>query len=198
MVGLNNRGSNNYGSAFEKVVYQHLGKYESHDFAEAAKYLATQPYVDAQPDRHHGRELRRLQRTSIPWRCIPTSSASGIANSAVTDWRFYDTIYTERYMDLLANNTAGYDASSGVDERRQAQGAYHGGQLMMDDNVHPQNTMQLLTALTNAGHDVDLRIYPPGRHGAAYNGASFMLLLHTQDAYLQRYLKPAMGTGATR
>ena len=62
---------------------------------------------------------------------------------------------------------------------------------MMDDNVHPQNTMQLLTALTNAGRDAELRIYPPGHHGAAYNGASFRLIRQATDAYLARYLKAA-------
>jgi len=60
---------------------------------------------------------------------------------------------------------------------------------MLDDNVHPQNTMQLLTALTNAGKDADLRIYPPGHHGAAYNQQSSFLILTAEDQYLARYLK---------
>ena len=59
----------------------------------------------------------------------------------------------------------------------------------MDDNVHIQNTMQFLTALTNAGKDADLRIYPPGAHGAAYNLASYMLMLNVYNDYLERYLK---------
>ena len=60
---------------------------------------------------------------------------------------------------------------------------------MSDDNVHPANTMQLLTALTNAGKDVDLRIYPPGAHGAAYNLQSYILISEVNFNYLQRYLK---------
>jgi dipeptidyl-peptidase-4 len=60
---------------------------------------------------------------------------------------------------------------------------------MMDDNVHPQNTMQLLTALTNAGRDADLRIYPPGRHGAAYNAQSARLIRAVSDEFLNRFLK---------
>ena len=60
---------------------------------------------------------------------------------------------------------------------------------MMDDNVHPQNTMQLLTALTNAGRDAEVRIYPPGRHGAMYNGASARLVRQVTDTFLARYLK---------
>jgi len=66
---------------------------------------------------------------------------------------------------------------------------------MMDDNVHPQNTMQLLTALTNAGRDAELRIYPPGRHGAGYNGTSYRLIRQVTDAYLARYLKGANPPG---
>ena len=59
---------------------------------------------------------------------------------------------------------------------------------MMDDNVHPQNTMQLLTALTGAGVDASLRIYPPGRHGAAYDLQSFMLMLQAMDEHLRRWM----------
>jgi dipeptidyl-peptidase-4 len=59
---------------------------------------------------------------------------------------------------------------------------------MMDDNVHPQNTMQMLTALANAGVDADLRIYPPGRHGAAYNFQSVMLIQKAADEFLNRWL----------
>jgi dipeptidyl-peptidase-4 len=60
---------------------------------------------------------------------------------------------------------------------------------MMDDNVHPQHTMQMLTALTNAGVDADLRIYPPGRHGAVYNMQSMMLMQQLYSDYLDRWLK---------
>ncbi|HKK08158.1 MAG TPA: prolyl oligopeptidase family serine peptidase, partial [Gemmatimonadota bacterium] len=59
---------------------------------------------------------------------------------------------------------------------------------MMDDNVHPRNTMQLLTALTDEGKDVDLRIYPPGRHGAAYDGTSLVLMRQVEFDFLQREL----------
>ena len=86
------------------------------------------------------------------WRCTPTSSASGIANSPVTDWRLYDTIYTERYMGLLGDNAAGYDSSSAIKHAGQIKGHLLLIHSMMDDNVHPQNTMQLLTALTRRPH----------------------------------------------
>jgi dipeptidyl-peptidase-4 len=115
----------------------------------------------------------------------------GVANSAVGDWRLYDTIYTERYMSLLGDNLSGYVASAPIEQAAKMRGNLLLIHSMMDDNVHPQNTMQLLTALTNAGRDAELRIYPPGRHGAAYNQASARLIRQVTDAYLARHLKSA-------
>jgi dipeptidyl-peptidase 4 len=64
---------------------------------------------------------------------------------------------------------------------------------MMDDNVHPDNTMQVLTALSSRGKDVELRIYPPGRHGASYNAETLRLMRETQFDFLERRLKPSAG-----
>jgi len=113
----------------------------------------------------------------------------GVANSAVGDWRLYDTIYTERYMGLLDDNLKGYVGSAPIEQAPKLRGNLLLIHSMMDDNVHPQNTMQLLTALTDAGRDVDLRIYPPGRHGAAYNATSARLIRLVTDEHLSRYLK---------
>jgi dipeptidyl-peptidase-4 len=113
----------------------------------------------------------------------------GVANSAGTDWRLYDTIYTERYMGLLNDNLKGYVESAPVEQAAKMRGKLLLIHSMMDDNVHPQNTMQLLTALTNAGRDAELRIYPPGRHGAAYNAQSAFLIRQVTDEYLARHLK---------
>jgi dipeptidyl-peptidase-4 len=113
----------------------------------------------------------------------------GVANSAGTDWRLYDTIYTERYMGLLGDNQKGYVESSAVEQAAKMRGNLLLIHSMMDDNVHPQNTMQLLTALTNAGRDAELRIYPPGRHGAAYNAQSARLIRQVTFGYLERHLK---------
>ena len=115
----------------------------------------------------------------------------GIANSPGTDWRLYDTIYTERYMGLLSDNLKGYVESAPVEQAAKLRGNLLLIHSLMDDNVHPQNTFQLLTALTNAGRDAELRIYPPGRHGAAYNGQSTRLIRQVTFAYLERYLKAA-------
>jgi dipeptidyl-peptidase-4 len=188
VVDVNNRGSNSYGSGFMKVVFKHLGKWESHDFAEAARYLGTLPYVDAKRIAIIGTSYGGFS-TVYTMEMYPDVFSVGIANSAVTDWRLYDSIYSERYMGLLGDNGDGYEGSSAVAQAAKLTGHLLVIHSMMDDNVHPRNTMQLLTALTNAGHDAELRIYPPGRHGAAYNLASFTVMLQVENGFLARYLK---------
>jgi dipeptidyl-peptidase-4 len=188
IVGVNNRGTNNYGSAFMKVVYKQLGKYEALDFAEAERYLAKQTYVDPKRVAIIGTSYGGYS-TVITMELYPELFPVGVANSAVGDWRLYDTIYTERYMSLLGDNLSGYVASAPIEQAAKMRGNLLLIHSMMDDNVHPQNTMQLLTALTNAGRDAELRIYPPGRHGAAYSGASARLIRQVTDSYLARYLK---------
>jgi len=188
VVGLNNRGSGNYGSAFMKLVYRQLGKWESNDFAEAAKYLKTLPYVDGNHIGIMGTSYGGYS-TLYTLATYPDIFSVGIANSPVTDQRFYDTIYTERYMGLLGDNAAGYDSSSVILRADRIKGHLLLIHSMMDDNVHPRNTMKLLIALTDAGIDADLRIYPPGGHGAAYNLQSFRLIQQVYFDYLERYLK---------
>jgi dipeptidyl aminopeptidase/acylaminoacyl peptidase len=89
----------------------------------------------------------------------------GIAGGSVTDWRLYDTIYTERYMDLPQNNPDGYKASSPLNAAKDLQGKIllvHG---MIDDNVHLQNTIQFMYELQKAGKQFELMLYPKSRHG---------------------------------
>ncbi|MHA4809342.1 S9 family peptidase [Flavitalea flava] len=188
VVDVNNRGIANYGSKFMKVVYKQLGKWESHDFVETAHYLSSLPYIDSAKMAIMGGSYGGYS-TTYTLLTHPGVFKVGIANSPVTDWRLYDNVYTERYMAPLEDNTEGYKNSAPVT---------HAGNLkdhlllihsMSDDNVHPANTMQLLTALTNAGKDADLRIYPPGAHGAAYNWPSALLIAKVGFQYLEQYLK---------
>ncbi len=188
VIGVNNRGTNNYGRAFMKVVYKQLGKYEALDFAETARYLNRQTYVDPKRVAIVGTSYGGYS-TVYTMEMYPELFPVGVANSAVGDWRLYDTIYTERYMGLLNDNPKGYVESAPIEQAPKMRGKLLLIHSMMDDNVHPQNTMQLLTALTNAGRDAGLRIYPPGRHGAAYNGTSARLIRLVTDEHLARYLK---------
>jgi dipeptidyl-peptidase-4 len=188
VIGLNNRGTNNYGSEFMKIVYKQLGKYEALDFAEAARYLAKQTYVDPKRVAIIGTSYGGYAAV-YTMEMYPELFPVGVANSPATDWRLYDTIYTERYMSLLGDNLKGYVESAPAEQAAKMRGNLLIIHSMMDDNVHPQNTMQLLTALTNAGRDAELRIYPPGRHGAAYNAESSRLIRQVTFGYLERYLK---------
>jgi len=187
-IDINNRGVANYGSAFMKVVYGQLGKWESHDFVETAHYLSGLPYVDGDRLAIMGTSYGGYS-TTYTLMTHPGVFKVGIANSAVTDQRLYDDVYTERYMGLLADNAEGYKKSSVLTYAANLKDHLLLIHSMSDDNVHPANTMQLLTALTNAGKDVDLRIYPLGAHGAAYNLQSWVLINTTSFEYLERYLK---------
>lgn len=187
VVGLNNRGSGNYGRDFMEVVYGHLGEWESHDFAELAKYMGTQAYVDRE---HIGIQGTSYGGYSAIYSMLryPELFALGIANSPVTDWRLYDTIYTERYMGLLDANREGYEGSSVIPMAENLRGHLLLVHSAMDENVHPQNTMQLLTALASAGKDVDFRFYPPGAHGAAFDRNSFVTMNEVYTNALCEYL----------
>jgi dipeptidyl-peptidase-4 len=187
VVDVNNRGTNNYGRDFMKVVYKQLGKYEAHDFAEAAKYLKTQSYVDSAHIAIMGTSYGGYT-TMFTMEAYPDIFSVGAANSGVADWRLYDTIYTERYMSTLGDNPAGYVQSSVVENAAKLRGKLLMIHSMMDDNVHPQNTMQLFTAFTNAGRDIESRIYPPGRHGAAYNAESLRLISQAEFDFLNRWM----------
>ena len=188
VVDVNNRGTNNYGRDFMKAVYKQLGKYEAQDFAETAKYLKTLPYVDGNRIAIMGTSYGGYS-TMITMESYPDIFTVGAANSGVADWRLYDTIYTERYMSTLGDNPSGYVQSSVVENAPKLRGRLLIVHSMMDDNVHPQNTMQLFTAFTNAGKDVESRIYPPGRHGAAYNSQSQLLIGQATFDFLNRWMK---------
>jgi len=188
VVDVNNRGIANYGSKFMKVVYKQLGKWESNDFAETAHYIGSMPFADSAKMAIMGGSYGGYS-TTYTLLTHPGVFKVGIANSPVTDFRLYDDIYTEKYMGTIEDNAEGYKNTSDMTHAAGLRDHLLLIHSMSDDNVHPANTMQLLTALTNAGKDVDLRIYPPGAHGAGYNSQSRLLINEVSFDYLERYLK---------
>jgi dipeptidyl-peptidase-4 len=175
VVNLNNRGSGNYGRDFMKVVYGELGRWEAHDFAEVGRWLASQPWVDGDRLAIQGTSYGGFMVLATMLR-HPGVFTLGLSNSPVTDWRLYDTIYTERYMGLLDENGEGYERTSLIPRAGELQGdllLVHSG---LDENVHPQHTMQMLTALAKAGKDAELRFFPPGAHGAAFDFPSYVTM----------------------
>lgn len=189
IANVNNRGSGGYGHDFEKVVYKNLGHWEAHDFAETVKYLAEEhEWIDGDRMGIRGHSYGGYM-SSYSILTHPNVFKVGIVGAPVTDWRLYDTIYTERYMGLLENNEEGYSKSAVTTHAPKLKGKIFIAHSSMDENVHMQNTMQLVKALTDAGKDADLRIYPPGAHGVAYNGPSYLLLYSTYTDYLNEHLK---------
>lgn len=188
IVNVNNRGSGGYGSKFEKIVYKQLGKWESNDFVETAEYMSQKPWIDGSRRAIRGHSYGGYM-TSFTMLKHPGVFDVGIVGAPVTDWRLYDSIYTERYMGLVENNLEGYKMSSPTNYAENLEGHLFIAHSTMDENVHVQNTMQLITALARNGKDFDLRIYPPGAHGVAFNQASYHLLYTSYTDYLNRHLK---------
>lgn len=164
VVCVDNRGTGGKGRAFRDISYANLGKYETIDQLEAAKYLASQSYVDADRIGIWGWSYGGYM-TSL---CMTKGNGlfkAGIAVAPVTNWRFYDTIYTERYLKTPQLNPEGYDENSPINFARDLQGAYlliHG---TADDNVHVQNSMEWVDALVAANKQFDMFFYPNRNHG---------------------------------
>lgn len=166
------------GSAW--TAYKQLGVQELKDIEEAIKWLSENPWVDAARIGMSGHSYGGYM-TSY---CLTHSKlfAAGVAGAPVTDWRDYDSIYTERYMLTPAENPEGYEKSSVVKAAKDLHGKLllvHG---MIDDNVHPQNSTRFMRALHRADKQFDVMFYPESRHGVGgkhYNKMVFDFITRT-------------------
>ena len=190
IANINNRGNGGYGSAFEKVVYRQLGKWETHDFAEAALYLSQKPWIDRDRIGIMGHSYGAFS-SGMSLLLHPDVFKSGIVTAAPTDQRNYDCILTEKNMGLYEGNEEGYKNSSMVAQAGKLEGKMLLVHSLMDDNVHPQNTFQFVTALIDAGKYFDLKIFPPGTHAVAYDMNS---QLHLYNIYLDWLNENLKGT----
>ena len=164
VLSIDPRGTQFRGAAFKKSTYLQLGKLEIQDVLEATRVFAQRPDVDAS----------RLGIMGWSYGGFMSSLAMtkgnglfkmGIAVAPVTNWRFYDNIYTERFMRTPQENAKGYDDNSPINFAKDLQGKYfliHGA---ADDNVHYQNSMEMISALVKANKQFDLFIYPNKNHG---------------------------------
>ncbi|HBD42294.1 MAG TPA: S9 family peptidase, partial [Bacteroidetes bacterium] len=184
IVNVNNRGTGAYGAEFEKSVYKQLGLLEAEDFAETAKYMGEKEWIDEDRIAIRGHSYGGFMASLTPV-LYPEVFQVAIVGAPVTDWRLYDTIYTERYMGLLGDNLEGYKKTAVATYAENLDAKMLIAHSSMDENVHVQNTMQAIQAFTDAGKDVDLRIYPPGAHGVAYNYNSYVLLYETYTNLLK-------------
>jgi dipeptidyl-peptidase 4 len=164
VVQVDNRGGGGRGTEFKHAVYKELGKWEAHDYIAAAKYLGELPYVDKDNVGIWGWSYGGYM-SALTLLLGSDYFKAAVAIAPVTDWKFYDTIYAERYMQRPQDNPEGYKVGSCLEHAEKLEGKLlliHGG---MDDNVHVQNTMQFVHLLEEAGKDFDMRIYPNGNHG---------------------------------
>jgi dipeptidyl-peptidase 4 len=184
VASVNNRGSGGYGREFEKVVYRNLGYWEAFDFNETGNWLAAQPWVDADrmTIRGHSYGGYMVLYTMTAW---PERFSRGISGAPVSDWRLYDTIYTERYMDVLGENEQGYVQSSPTVRADKLSGRLLLVHSSMDENVHVQHTFQFATALIRNRIDADLRIFPPGAHGVSWNWDSYLYLMQLYSDFVR-------------
>ena len=171
IVRIDNRGTPHRGKAFESATYLRLGTVDLDDQVAAVLALRERPYVD--PDRigimghSYGGYLAALAMLRYP-----EIFHAAVAGAAVTDWRNYDTIYTERYMRTPDENPEGYDAGSCVKLAGNLEGSLlimHG---MMDDNVHPANAWQLIDELQRASRPFEMMMFPRAGHGLGRGGAA--------------------------
>jgi len=160
--GRNVRGR---GKELLDQLYGNLSIVEQDDFAEGIKSLYNRPYFDKDNVGVYGTSYGGTTAATSLLR-FPDVYHAAVANSAVTDWRNYDTIYTERFMNLITNNKKGYDAASLMTYAKDLQ-----GELMIyfgtsDNNVHPSNSLQFIKALQDAGKSFEVQIGPDRGHTA--------------------------------
>ena len=162
---LDNRGAGGRGAAFERQLYRRLGSLEVEDQVRGAQWLASQPGIDASRIGIYGGSYGGFMTLLCLMRA-PDVFRSGVAWAPVTDFRFYDTIYTERYMDRPRDNAEGYTSGAPLEH---VEGLRDGSLLLahglMDNNVHFQNTVELLDALVAAEKQFEFMAYPRTRHG---------------------------------
>jgi len=176
---IDTRGTGGRGEAFRKVTYKQLGKLELEDHIAGAKFLSGLNYVDGKRIGIWGWSYGGYM-TSLAMTKGGGTFAMGIAVAPVTNWRFYDTIYTERYLQTPALNASGYDDNSPLTYAADLQGNFllvHG---TGDDNVHFQNSVAFENALVNAGKQFQSFYYPDKHHGI--QGAKTRLHLYTMLA----------------
>jgi dipeptidyl-peptidase-4 len=178
VVCVDGRGTGLKGRDFKKVTQKELGKYEVEDQIAAAKELAKRSYIDKNNIGIWGWSYGGFMSTN----CLLKGNdifTTAIAVAPVTSWRFYDTVYTERYMQTPQENASGYDDNSPINYADKLKGNYllvHG---TGDDNVHVQNSYRMINALVEANKQFDMFIVPDRTHGI-YKGKNTRLNLYTK------------------
>jgi dipeptidyl-peptidase 4 len=169
---VDNRGTDGRGEAFRKAIYMQLGNLETVDQIEAAKYFGSLSYIDEGRIGIYGFSYGGYMAAL----CMTKGAGvfkMGIAGAPVTNWRFYDTVYTERFMRTPQENPDGYDDNSPINHVEKLKGPFlliHG---TADDNVHLQNSVEMVDRLVEADKYFDMLFYPNRSHGISGGNYSY-------------------------
>ncbi|WP_435134334.1 S9 family peptidase [Formosa sp. A9] len=183
---VDGRGTGFKGAAFKKATQKELGKFELEDQIAAAKQLGSRSYIDAERIGIWGWSFGGFMSSNAIFKGNDVFKMA-IAVAPVTSWRFYDSIYTERYMTTPQENASGYDDNSPINFADQLEGDFlliHGSG---DDNVHVQNTMRMVEALVQANKQFELMIYPDKNHGI-YGGNTRLQLYTKMTNFIDKTL----------
>ncbi|MCL9809319.1 S9 family peptidase [Flavobacterium luminosum] len=183
---VDGRGTGYKGAEFKKCTYKELGKYEVIDQIDAAKVFGTYSYVDKSRIGIFGWSYGGFMASNCIFQGADVFKTA-IAVAPVTSWRYYDSIYTERYMQTPQENAGGYDNNSPINHVSKLKGNFlliHG---TADDNVHVQNTMKMVEALVQANKQFDWAIYPDKNHGI-YGGKTRLQLYTKMTNFIKEKL----------
>lgn len=184
MVCVDGRGTGGRGAAFEKCTYLFLGVKESEDQVETARYLGSLPYIDGSRIGIWGWSFGGYN-TLMSMSDGSGAFKAGVAIAAPSDWRFYDTVYTERFMRTPKENADGYNAGSAISRASKLQGKLlliHG---TADDNVHYQNAAEYSEALVQANKQFDMQVYTNRNHSIFGGNTRNHLMNRVADFFLE-------------
>jgi dipeptidyl-peptidase 4 len=168
---IDHRGSGQFGRRGLDYIFRSFGKWEILDYEDGVKWLLSRPYIDSTKIGITGSSYGGYMT------CLALTKGAGywthgFAGSSVTDWRLYDDVYTERYMDTPKDNPDGYKDGSVLTFSKNLKGKLYLTHGDMDDNVHMQNSIYLISRLEDEGKSFQFMLYPEGRHG--WGGAKAM------------------------
>jgi Dipeptidyl aminopeptidases/acylaminoacyl-peptidases len=185
LLNMDHRASGHFGKEGVNYMYHNLGYWELKDYSTIVKYFISKGYADP----------ARICITGFSYGGYMTCYAlthgadiftHGMAGGSVTDWTFYDTHYTERYMGTPANNAEGYKTSSVLNYTDKYKGMLQIVHGVIDDNVHVQNSLRLISALEDGKKDFEFMLYPGGRHG--WGGNKQLHYQNLKTKFIYKYL----------
>lgn len=184
-IAMDHRASGQFGKVGVNYMYHNLGYWEMKDYGAIVRYLIDKGYADP----------KKICITGFSYGGYMTCYAltygadiftHGMAGGSVTDWAFYDTHYTEKYMGTPANNPEGYKKSSVLTYTDKYKGMLQIAHGVIDDNVHLQNSLRLISALEDQKKPFEFMLYPGGRHG--WRGNKWLHYLNLRTAFIYKYL----------